>query len=217
MSSSIVYGDCSASRATASMERPPMLDSRPRPSATALPSSSSSSSSTDSIVNFLGSAGSPEWGDSCMACTAASSLARVVKPMQNLPLPSTGKSWTSSCESASCTCFSVASGGRDACSGRWSRRSAANLFSMARGGSAMRKGICLRRICSSSKPLSLKSWFRASEMVTLSMSGGMRFGSLAQPVMKTTTATAICLKPHSMAALPTMAYTPETASPVYPQ
>mmetsp|Transcript_54687 Transcript_54687/g.140793 ORF Transcript_54687/g.140793 Transcript_54687/m.140793 type:complete len:202 (-) Transcript_54687:1597-2202(-) len=201
MSSRIVYGQRSTSRDTGSAVLPPWLDSRPKFPARVLPSSSSS----ESTLSTLGFPASVSLSDSSMACTAASSLARVVKPTQNFLSRSTGKSLTSSCLRANFTALSVVSGGRMASAGSLSQSSTASLFSMTRGGSARRKGMFLRRICSSSKPRSLKSWFNPREMVTLSISGGMRLGSLAQPVMKTTTATAICLNPHSMAALPTIA------------
>mmetsp|Transcript_38764 Transcript_38764/g.110582 ORF Transcript_38764/g.110582 Transcript_38764/m.110582 type:complete len:223 (+) Transcript_38764:407-1075(+) len=146
--------------------------------------------------------------------SAASSRSRVVKPTQTRFSLTTGKSWTSSVPffafRALFTRSNVALGGRMASSGTMSISSRATVVSRASGSSGVRKGIFFRAICSSSKPRSLMSLLRKSETATAIISGGTRLRSFAQPVMKITTATDICLKPQSMAALPIMAYTPDS-------
>mmetsp|Transcript_67292 Transcript_67292/g.217223 ORF Transcript_67292/g.217223 Transcript_67292/m.217223 type:complete len:211 (+) Transcript_67292:409-1041(+) len=138
------------------------------------------------------------------ASTAATRRSRVVKPMQYLSR-TTGKSITSFSSSACFTSARDALGGNMASCGRASQRSPATTLSIACGNSGARNGIFFRIICSSSKPRSLMSLLRKRETATLIINGGTRFRSLAQPVMKMTTATDICLNPQSMAALPIMA------------
>mmetsp|Transcript_3336 Transcript_3336/g.7746 ORF Transcript_3336/g.7746 Transcript_3336/m.7746 type:complete len:222 (-) Transcript_3336:1427-2092(-) len=150
---------------------------------------------------------------SSRACSADFSRSRVVKPMQKPEPFSTGKSTTSLASSAFLTTSRGAFWGRMASEGSRSHRNFAGMPSMLCGSSGWRKGIFFRLICSSSKPRSLMSLFKKSDTATLTIKGGMRLRSLAQPLMKMTTATDICLKPQSIAALPIIAYTPVTAVP----
>mmetsp|Transcript_12407 Transcript_12407/g.34150 ORF Transcript_12407/g.34150 Transcript_12407/m.34150 type:complete len:327 (-) Transcript_12407:1042-2022(-) len=156
-------------------------------------------------------------GSACIAFRAASKRSRVVKPIQKPDALTTGKSTTlAGASSAFVTTSRDALGGKTASGGMLSQRNFAGTPSIAFGGSGRRKGIFFLIICSSSKPRSLMHWFRKSDTVTLHIRGGTRLSAPAQPLMKMTTATDICLKPHSMAALPTMAYTPVTARPPKP-
>mmetsp|Transcript_115725 Transcript_115725/g.314261 ORF Transcript_115725/g.314261 Transcript_115725/m.314261 type:complete len:346 (+) Transcript_115725:45-1082(+) len=153
----------------------------------------------------------------CVSCRceaiAASRRARVAKPMQRSPGPMTGKSSTSQAR-ASSTTRTDASGGSRAGPGSSKPRGCVQrsrawmcMSSSSRraGSSAGRKGMPFERICSSSKLFVLIIWLMSSATVTLTIKGGTRLGSLAHPLMNTITATAICLKPLSMAALPTIA------------
>mmetsp|Transcript_10079 Transcript_10079/g.28380 ORF Transcript_10079/g.28380 Transcript_10079/m.28380 type:complete len:210 (-) Transcript_10079:1699-2328(-) len=209
MPSRIVKGQVSASLATGSSAVPPRLDCQPTMLEMSVPSCSSpSEEATASIILTSGGISSVRAhasSSSSRDCSAASRRARVVNPMQTLSSRTTGKWDASVCPSTCRTFCSEASGGRIACSYCESPRSEAILRSICRGGSGGRNGMFFLNICSSSKPRSFISWLRSSETVMLIISGGMRLRSLAHPVMNTTTATAICLKPHSMAALPTMA------------
>mmetsp|Transcript_6407 Transcript_6407/g.17248 ORF Transcript_6407/g.17248 Transcript_6407/m.17248 type:complete len:210 (-) Transcript_6407:1507-2136(-) len=141
---------------------------------------------------------------SSRALSAACKRSRVVKPTQKPDCLTTGKSSTASTASAFLTTQSGALIGRMASAGRFSQRAFAGTPSMHDGSSGNKKGIFFRMICSSSKPRSLMSLFRKSETATLHMSGGTRLRSLAQPLMKITTATDICLKPQSIVAAPIM-------------
>mmetsp|Transcript_1560 Transcript_1560/g.5034 ORF Transcript_1560/g.5034 Transcript_1560/m.5034 type:complete len:220 (-) Transcript_1560:648-1307(-) len=138
---------------------------------------------------------------------ADSSRARVVNPTQTSSR-TTGNS-KPPCSSKAClTVATAGSGGRTAAGGRRSQRSAATSPESPGGVCGGKKGIFLRVICSSSNPLFRKTRLRSKEMVTLIMRGNVRLRSLPASTMNTTTAIEICLKLHSIAALPTMAYMP---------
>mmetsp|Transcript_96611 Transcript_96611/g.256753 ORF Transcript_96611/g.256753 Transcript_96611/m.256753 type:complete len:320 (+) Transcript_96611:329-1288(+) len=108
------------------------------------------------------------------------------------------------------TFSSGASGGRIASGGSLSQRLMAKTSSSLRGASPSRNGSSLRSICSSSWPRLLMLQLTIMETVTASITTGARVKSFTHSTTIKTTAKVICLKPQSIAAAPTTAYTPDT-------
>mmetsp|Transcript_52238 Transcript_52238/g.146972 ORF Transcript_52238/g.146972 Transcript_52238/m.146972 type:complete len:201 (-) Transcript_52238:1447-2049(-) len=142
-----------------------------------------------------------------LAFQAASRCSRVIIPRQCwlTPSPVITGNITVVVWSASRTWLTCASGGRIACAGSGSQSWRATTSSRRRGGSPSMKGSSLLWICSSSCPRSLICQFTASDTATLSMTIGASVRSFTHSTTMRTTAKVICLKPQSIAALPTTA------------
>mmetsp|Transcript_55791 Transcript_55791/g.163078 ORF Transcript_55791/g.163078 Transcript_55791/m.163078 type:complete len:204 (+) Transcript_55791:203-814(+) len=140
------------------------------------------------------------------ASSAASRCGLVTMPIQGPLAPSrTGKwlTWLSS--SALRTAAELASGGSTASRGRCSHKSSATLLSSSRGASPSSSGSSLRRICSSSWPRGFSLQLMLMDTATPSITMGASVMSFTHSTTIRTADSVICLKPQSIAALPTMA------------